>query len=273
MIIVDLIGRLGNQLFQYAFAIKVKKELKTLLILNPIQDIEINKYFELDFFTRFSFYKIGNIFRIFLLWKAKNFRVIKQSGYENNILIKNSIHYSGFFQSELFFNNYIDDINKRFTIKKKYCNKFNKKYKDLFFKNKVIVMHIRRTDYVNYGTEELGGSNMCLPMSFYEDCLTQIANIYEYKIICVSDDIKYCIEYFKGRNFIFESNEMIIDFQLIKNADIAIIANSSFSWWAAYLNDRPNKIVYAPKYWTGFKVNKEYPLGIIPNNFIPISVN
>ena len=68
-------------------------------------------------------------------------------------------------------------------------------------------------------------------------------------------------------NVSLEENSEIIDFQLIMNADIAIIANSSFSWWAAYLNAKEHKIVYAPKYWLGFKVDKEIPEKIMSVNW------
>ena len=54
---------------------------------------------------------------------------------------------------------------------------------------------------------------------------------------------------------------LIIDFQLLLNADVAIIANSTFSWWAAYLNPNIQK-VFLPRDWLGFRINKLLPPGI-----------
>jgi hypothetical protein len=92
---------------------------------------------------------------------------------------------------------------------------------------------------------------MMLPVSYYEKSLEKIE---DYKIIFVGDNISFAKEHFSHiPNSTFEQNDAIVDFQIILNADIAIIANSSFAWWAAWLNPNPNKKIIAPKYWVGFK--------------------
>jgi hypothetical protein len=68
-------------------------------------------------------------------------------------------------------------------------------------------------------------------------------------------------------NFIFSSNDEITDFQIIQNADIAIISNSSFGWWAAYLSPKRNT-VYAPKNWMAFRIGAEHPKGVMTEKFI-----
>jgi len=108
-----------------------------------------------------------------------------------------------------------------------------------------------------------GGVNMSLPMSYYEDCLSKINDLSQYYIMVLSDDTEFVRSYFGSRNnFHYEKNLEIIDFQIIKNADCLIIANSSFSWWGAFLNEKKNAEVFAPKKWLGFKVTQEFPLGI-----------
>ncbi|MFT5984151.1 MAG: hypothetical protein ACI9RM_002611, partial [Ulvibacter sp.] len=141
-----------------------------------------------------------------------------------------------YFQSNLFFKDCVEVIKKEFTLAKKYVDEFNDIYKEVLEKNKIVVIHMRLTDYINNGWD--------LPISYYKSCLDRISNLEEYKVFVVSDDIdlaKKKIDY-KGALH-FQENSEIIDFQLLQHADIAIIPNSSFSWWAAYLNNKPNKVV------------------------------
>jgi len=73
-------------------------------------------------------------------------------------------------------------------------------------------------------------------------------------------------------NALFANNDMITDFQIIMNADACIISNSSFAWWAAYLNSKKDKKIYCPEHWLGFKIKREYPENIIPGEWIKVNV-
>lgn len=270
MIVVNLIGRLGNQMFQYAFAKQVSKHLQTSFLLNPIYKNELTKYFVLDNFTSFLNTDIGKKINSYLI-VSNDLNVIEQNGWQDSIEIKNDVIYNGFFQSQTFFKDK-SFLIKPFTIKKKYVDLFQNKYSSLL-KNKYLVIHIRRTDYIDYGNDNLGGKNLCLPLSYYSNCLKIIENIDQYQIICISDDIDFAKNNLQCESQIyFEVNDTIIDFQLMLNADIVIIANSSFAWWASYLNPNPNKIILAPKYWLGFKKNIEYPVGVTNSEFKTIDV-
>ena len=130
MIIVDIEGRLGNQMFQYTFAHGIAKVLNTRFSLNPIYKNELFKYFALDKAAFFSF-GLGLKLNLFLKW-SKKFKIIHQNGWQNNIPIEDNVHYKGFFQSELFFQENKDIIRNYFTIKKYWVDKFNEKYQDLF---------------------------------------------------------------------------------------------------------------------------------------------
>ncbi len=272
MINVDVLGRMGNQMFQYAFALNAAEKLKTNFFIIPTEKFELTKYFKLDFSTRLCYNKLA-----FYLYKIIALRIYKEKYIlqinHTTVELKNNFRYKGFFQSENYFTESKNKIKKNFILKKKWTDRFTKEYKNLL-ENKYIVMHFRRTDYLRHGYESIGGENICLPMKYYDNCLNLIENLNEYIIVCVSDDIKFVKEYYKDRpNYQFYNNEQIIDFQLILKANIAIIANSSFSWWAGYLNETPNKIIYTPKYWLGFKVNIEYPLNITPKEFTTVNVN
>lgn len=274
MIKVDLWGRMGNQMFQYAFAINTARKFKTIFFITPTESFELTKYFKLDFLTHFYYSKL--IFKLYckIVYRLYNNELISQIN-EDSVSLKNNVNYKGFFQSENFFFESRKEVKNKLVLKKKWRSQFLKEYSSLFSNGKKnIIMHFRRTDYQFLGDESYGGLDMRLPMSYYDNCLNLIENLDDYRIICISDDLEFVKKYYeKKTNYLFFSNDAIIDFQFILNADIAIIANSSFSWWAAYLNNKTNKIIYAPEFWLGFKVNQEIPAKIIPKDFKSVNVN
>ena len=69
------------------------------------------------------------------------------------------------------------------------------------------------------------------------------------KFVILTDDLEWCREHFEGDEFIFSENNHFTDMAIMSLCDHNIIANSSFSWWGAWLNKNENKIVYAPKIW------------------------
>lgn len=273
MIVVDLEGRLGNQMFQYAFAQNVAKKKNTRFLLNPVYNNELVQYFTLDVLTHGLYSRVGLRLNSFLLKKILTYQMIIQNGWQNQVKIEDNIHYKGFFQSESFFQENRNIVVKSLSIKRKWTDLFQEKYGELFSKNKTLVIHLRRTDYIDYGSERLGGKNLCLPITYYTNSLSKVNNLDDYTIICISDDIEFAREHLpREKEIFFESNNVIIDFQLMLNADIVIMANSSFAWWAGYLNSKSNKIIFSPKYWLGFKKNVEYPLGITSSQFVPVEV-
>ena len=273
MIKVDLWGRMGNQMFQYAFATATARKLQTKFIIAPTQKFELTKYFELDPVTNFLYSSFFYKLYARVAHKLCSKETILQKE-ECETALKNNVNYKGFFQSESFFVDSINQVVKCFVIKDKWRMQFQKQYGKLFSNNKTIVMHFRKTDYQFFGNDSTGGMDLCLPMSYYDNCLNLIDNLSDFKIICISDDIEVIKNYYKEKsNYLFLENDAIIDFQLILNADIAITANSSFSWWAAYLNQKSKKVVYAPEFWLGFRLNKESPSSIIPSDFTRVKVN
>ncbi|MDG2432910.1 alpha-1,2-fucosyltransferase [Flavobacterium sp.] len=273
MIKVDLWGRMGNQMFQYAFAIATARKLQTKFIIAPTQKFELTKYFVLDPLTNFLYSSFFCKLYARVAHRMCAYETIFQIK-EKEVMLKDQVRYRGFFQSENFFQTSVDEVKKRLVIKKRLRAQFQEKYGKLFSDNKTIVMHFRRTDYISHGDESYGGQDMSLPMKYYDNCLQLINDVCDYQIICISDDIVFVKEYYKYKsNYLFLENDAIIDFQLILNADIAIIANSSFSWWAAYLNEKVNKVIYAPKFWLGFKIKDEIPADVIPNDFQAVNVN
>ena len=270
MVGIRILGLLGNHLFQIAFLYNLKKKFgyKTFIEYGNgrMNKPRVEKYFDIagyNFWTnkllQFWYTKIV---------KLKYIDLNSELSPEENIAhITENCIYNGFVQSEQYFSDLNESIKDIFKIKKKYINEFQLKYGKYFnLDKKSIVVHLRRGDYNETG--------WVLPLSYYQSAFECINDISKYNIIFVSDDIEFVKEKFTQFSAaVFICDSEIIDFQIIKNADIAIIANSSFSWWAAYLNEKTDKVIYAPKNWLGFKENKEHPVGIMSVNWNWLEVN
>jgi hypothetical protein len=89
-------------------------------------------------------------------------------------------------------------------------------------------------------------------------------------IYIISDEPAHAkqMSFLNGLDPIFISEDSAIQFILMMHADVLIIPNSSFSWWGAFLNNRPGRRVIAPLNWVGHHVGIEYPAGIMIDDFI-----
>jgi len=279
MVGINVQCRLGNQLFQYAFIKALAERFYTSFYLNE----KIEPFIAADYFDFQGYNPTLNAVNKFLL-KIESGNIIKKLQATNvdtysealyNSLTNNTI-YSGYFQSELFFKEIAAKIPAYINIKKEHVTKFQSEYQNTFTNNRTIAVHIRRGDYLNldnWWKENLGSNNLSLPTSYYLNCLEQVPDHKNYKVIFVSDDIDFLrSEFAHIPNCEFSQSDMITDFQIIMNADVCILSNSSFAWWAAYLNPKKNKAVYCPQYWLGFKIKKEYPENIIPPIWTQVSV-
>lgn len=261
---VEFNGRLGNQIFQLAFFqyLKTNNKRRFFFFINP-QDAYVTKYFDLSPANNLI---LGSKFlSIFprLLKKCYNLKevYIQNIQVPRHVTPKDWVIYTGFFQTDWYVKRIIGEF--KIDLKVKIVEYFNAKFGALFNQNKTVVVHIRRTDYLKYGKRDIS-----LPMEYFKRRLTALGNIDDYKIIFVSDDMEHVKSFFKEKpNYIFSSNNEITDFQIIKNADIAIISNSSFAWWACYLSEK-KQVVYGPNNWFGFRIGKEHPKGVMTDKFI-----
>lgn len=93
------------------------------------------------------------------------------------------------------------------------------------------------------------------------------------QLVFISDEMEEVKKEFAYINdAYFSSHEPIVDMQLLIHADVCIIANSTFGWWGAFLNEKKNKTIYVPAYFLGFKVQKEFPVNIIPTDWVRVAV-
>jgi hypothetical protein len=257
-------------MFQYAFAFATSKKLKTNFFVEEdgFHSNCLNEFFKLKGNKNTLLSKLYRNYFNSMRYDLNIINVNHENSYSTNerLIQENNCVYNGFFQSEFYFKEYSDSIKQEFLIKNKHLVNW-KHSLNINNKKPLIVLHVRRTDYLNYGDATLGGENLTLPAKYYDLCLTKISNLGDYNIVFVTDDPFYVKMNFNHHNPIISSNaSSIIDFQILMNADIVVMANSSFSWWAAYLNKNAKRI-FAPKFWLGFKIKKEYPANIIPCNW------
>lgn len=265
---VKFIGRLGNQLFQYHFLmyLKARHPGRVYFFPNP-HHAYLTRYFDLGWYHNLTLSS-----KLYSLLMRVLPRIVSfQEKWMHNFVAPREIApgdrciYNGYFQSDF----YVKHLKKppRIKIKRRYQEQFRLLYGDLFDRHQVVVVHIRRTDYLRYGKRDIS-----LPIEYFRRELNRIPDLEQYKVVFVSDDIDFVRKAFgHNPNYLFVANSEIVDFQLIQNADIAIISNSTFSWWAAYLSIR-NKRVIAPKNWLGFRIGREHPKGIMTPHFEWVNV-
>jgi hypothetical protein len=280
MIIVSLFGGLGNQLFQYACGKSVAKKLGVELKLDA--SILLNKKNRKDFTNRdfeLSAFNIDaqiadlkevrkyvpNLFEtpkwFHQLYRIKRFlngrhlfieRIQQRHTYISSIeKIKDNTYLYGYFQTEKFFVNIKDEIIRSLQLHPdiQISNENKKAILEIEAENSVSI-HVRRGDYTNSRFELLELDNYYLKA--IEEIEKQLAHP---KFFIFSNDLKWAKNNFSSLSIDFKlvdinsTTQSYMDMILMSHCKHNIIANSSFSWWGAWLNNNPNKIVIAPKMW------------------------
>lgn len=244
MIISKIQGGIGNQMFQYAYGRHLSQKYSTDLFLDT------GFYNSNHTYTNRKF--LLNNFDIECKIKSRNNEHIIFETFpfkEYNINSIKSYYIDGYWQSEKYFIESKEIIKKDFNLNK-----------SPQIGNTSI--HVRRTDYVSSN-----GYHPVQTIKYYKDAVDHIG---EYnKLLIFSDDINWCEENFNFKNMVFvKGNNEIEDLSLMSSCDHNIIANSSFSWWGAWLNDNPTKKIISPSKWFGdhVKINDD----IIPPEWIKI---
>jgi hypothetical protein len=258
---------MGNRMFQYACAYALAKEKNTSWCLSDLKHLDafslkpgqrvLNAlkyaYFRLTRFASPSQYEI-------LHCQDNTLDHSDMLLHDNHM---NAWHY-GYFQGRKYFYGHDADIRSLFKIKKKYRKIFEMLYAGLPHHSRLITVHIRRKDYKDFGSKELGGPDLTLPLSYYHSILAE-TDLSDALVMILSDDIDEMRSAFPYlENVHYSTHDAITDLQFMMKADTLIIANSTFGWWGAYLNGNPRKKVYAPRHFLGFKTGREYPVGILP---------
>lgn len=268
MIIVRLIGGLGNQMFQYALAsrIRIKRNIQVKL--------DVSWYFDDSKKDTKRFYGLNNfnviedfssVDEVAKFLKSKSFfsRALNRlkiiifgkkdySDFSLSVLnAKDGSYLDGYWQNEKYFIDIRDELLESFKLKKELGHEA-KKVLDEIRKHKSVSIHIRRGDYVS---DKVVKKNFGIcDVSYYKTAVDYIKKEVNDPLFFVfSDDIDWVKENLKlDVPMFFVSSKEIKDFEelvLMSFCNHNIIANSSFSWWGAWLNNNHNKIVVAPKRW------------------------
>jgi len=294
MIITNLKGGLGNQMFQYALGRCLAEKNRNTLLLDltflharvPLKKFVFRNY-NLDVFNinpGFTFLSSINtkspliLALSLLIAKSKSIFGIqkyvseKTFTFEKNILnLKGSIYLDGYWQSPKYFADIEDIIRKEFTLKN-FLGEKATEWKNKISQSSVPTsLHIRRGDYIYNKKTNLHHGNCSL--NYYQEAVKSLEQRFSKDLVffIFSDDIEWAKENLR-LNFptYFVSDREIKDYEelmLMSYCKNNIIANSSFSWWGAWLNNKKDKIVIYPQKWFNDGNNTK---DLIPESWIKL---
>lgn len=272
MIITKLTGGLGNQMFQYAAGYSLTRKRKISLALD-LRSYQASKYrsYELE---NLSVHTREAPFWKIVLYKYLGFATIFSKPdfdfQEEFLALPKNTYLDGYFQgfqSEKYFVEYSDEIRELFKPKILAEEKFKDLAEQIRNSNSVSIQ-VRRGDYL----KKQKTYNILAPEYYkkaQEIMESQVPNptyfIWSY------DDIEWAEKNIKAENIVMVSGRAIDgidDMRLMSLCKHNILANSSFSWWAAWLNPNPNKIVIAPQKW--FNDEKFITTTLLPEKWIKV---
>ena len=282
MTIIKLKGGLGNQLFQYAYGRLIAARRADVLKLD--KDIlgakKARRAYGLDNFNiqavlatpeeiKAAKYPLGNFSRIWRLIKAKVFQIY-HIGYECRMLKPYSKYLDGYFQSYKYLDLQRAQLLKEIVLKEDLSLKYGALISEMAAPNSVAV-HIRRGDYVS--DAKTRKAHFVCDLVYYEQAMALMKEKVVNPVFYIfSDDISWAKENLKvSEKLVFVSNPELKDYEelmLMSGCQNNIIANSSFSFWGAWLNQNYNKIVIGPRKW-----NNKYPAAyrhLLPEEWIKI---
>lgn len=285
MIIVKLIGGLGNQMFQYATArrLAIMHNTSLMLDISEFETYKLRRYALNHFNIKAEIAtpkqlklckpnnKLNKLRQMFIKSYSSSFNYIKEKhfNFDHKILeLPDKIYMDGYWQSEKYFKDIKDIIRNEFTVKYE-LNEKNKEPADYICNCESVSLHVRRGDYVtNPKTNAVHGT---CDLDYYHKCIALLMNkVKQPHFFIFSDDPEWVIAnlHIDYPTTFITHNEPEKDYEDIRLMSMCkhnIIANSSFSWWGAWLNANPDKIVIAPQRW--FQDNKNDTRDLIPKSW------
>ncbi len=237
-------GGLGNQMFQIACAYGIARDSNSYLVIDPnnytpCEYRDVNEYWNtyLDFLKPF----------LPLEGRDKHLRITDEFGYQQIVKDVDRLSVGGCLQNLGYFDRYRKEIQNLFKPKPATIKFLKEKYPWLEQENKVMI-HVRRGDYVikkNFHHN--------VPKQYYTKCMAKYT---DHVFVVFSDDLEWCKEHIPANYYIREKD--YVELQMMTLFDKCILANSTFSWWGAYLGNATD--VSLPFRWLE---NGKYPDGLL----------
>lgn len=268
MIITRILGGLGNQLFQYAagraLAVQNNTELKLDLsgfdtyTLRSFELSRLNARFSIASNEEIDSYKAVTFYQRMMarLSPPAQKRFYKEPFFHYDgrfFLLRAPVYLQGYFQSEKYFEPVAKTLRDEFRFREAFSPPVMAFAKELASSNSV-ALHVRRGDYKNPNALRVHGM---LPEAYYQKAITQLMDTAgnNLRFYIFSDDPQAAAKMLALPDAKTVSGRLtknhLEDFYLMQHCRHNIIANSSFSWWAAWLNPNPQKKVVAPQQWFG----------------------
>lgn len=226
-------------------------------------NISYDKIFSVDNIQYPLNIAVRKILHLIIRCQYKIFREKTAYKYDKRITnIAQNSYLFGYWQTEKYFKEYREDILKMFTPRYNLSQETNSFIDKVRSCNSVAV-HVRRGDYVKLG--------ICLDSSYYKNAFTVLNEKFkDLTYFVFSDNVEYAKQMFKDMDGTFEyvenlsSNSTLDDFFVMKECKHIIMANSSYSWWAAWLNNNPQKVAIYPN-------DKQFMSDFYPKEWIMIN--
>jgi Glycosyl transferase family 11 len=223
MISVHLKGRMGNNLFQVGIALSLAAKFKTACHYAP--SAPCLNCFELPD-AKYSTER-----------GSKEYSQYKFNFNEEFLNLTDDTRLDGYFQSPKYLDKEL--IKRNFKFKKE----IDDKTKPFIVPGKTIGLHVRRGDYLG-----IQHAHPVCSMEYYKQCLEEAG---DGRVLVFSDDLDWCRANFCGDRYRFIDLDEQASLCLMTKVDCMIIANSTFSWWGAYLNENKDAKIFCPKKWFG----------------------
>lgn len=289
MIVVKIKGGLGNQLFQYAVGFALAKRTGTRLRLyDQTGNAGIARNFWLDHF-KISGKKLSSLESF--LYRTQNKLATKLSTllpalekhkyfyylqHDEDIAIQEAVFtfgrnttLDGYYQNETYFQDYAHELREELTLKAPLSVYSDELLKKIQAAENPVFIHVRRGDYVEVSTtNQIHGT---CSTDYYNRCIEHIKqSVAHPKFFIFSDDpdwAKTNIQTGQENEVSYnDASKTTEDITLMANCKHAIIANSTFSWWGAWLMPNPEKIVCAPRLWWASRTEADTDL-IVPRTW------
>ena len=238
--------RLANQMFQYAAVKGIAKNRGFQYCIPPSGYRDQNdEWTEHQLFNTFHLKNLSSVQVQFIDMEQHPYTKTEAHYHFDEDLFNNCpdwLSLVGFFQSEKYFLNVRDELLEDFTFKDGLDGIAQDAIKNI---ENPIALHIRRTDYAKYQHHPIQ------PISYYQEALEYFDK--DRNVIIFSDDPLWCHDEgtFADDRFLISENDHLLDLAMMRLCSDFIIANSSFSWWGAWMSTNENKKVIAPKNWFG----------------------